>query len=100
MLHTPKRILLRTKTNLLFNLLNINIMGRLYISYEEDEAYRQGKKDAMNGRKDIWRNSHANYDTPDRAYFDGQNDGRREKETKRLNDKYWDEEYERWRNGS
>jgi hypothetical protein len=67
-----------------------------FFTYEEDEAYRQGRKDAETGRSDIWRNRMANYDTPDKAYFIGQEERRKELERQRQNDEYWDEEYKRW----
>ena len=69
------------------------------MTYEEDEAYRQGRKDASVGRSDISRNRMADYDTPDKAYFIGQEERKKELERQRQNEEYWDEEYERWKNG-
>jgi len=52
-------------------------MSRHYISYEEDEAYREGKRDESHRRSDFTHNSFA-FDGADRAYFDGREDQRHE----------------------
>ena len=79
-------------------------MSRLYISWQEDDAYRQGQSDAARGRRDYERVSQgcADWDTPDKAYWDGVKDYHNEQDRKRRSQEYqseYDEEYERWRRG-
>jgi hypothetical protein len=75
---------------------------RTYLTWQEDEAYRDGRKDASFNHNDMTRTPKmfADYDTPDKAYWDGIDDYRKShcrcnEETER----YWDDEYERWRQG-
>jgi hypothetical protein len=51
-------------------------MRRSYFSWEEDEAYKQGKKDESNHRGDYVHDKFA-YDGEDRAYWDGREDEKR-----------------------
>jgi hypothetical protein len=52
-------------------------MSRHYFSYDEDEAYKEGKRDESHRRSDFTHNSFA-FDGADRAYFDGREDQKRE----------------------
>jgi hypothetical protein len=74
---------------------------KTFFTYEEDEAYRQGRKDADYGRTDHFRTSRsfAEYDTPDKAYWIGQDERKHEKDVAERQREYWDEQYDRWRNG-
>lgn len=54
-------------------------MSRHYFSYEEDEAYREGKRDESHRSSDFGHNSFA-FDGADRAYFDGREDQKREEQ--------------------
>lgn len=58
-------------------------MSKLYSTWFEDEAYRQGQRDAKYGRRDLEMNKYADYDTPDRAYFEGYYDMQKELDKKR-----------------
>jgi hypothetical protein len=63
---------------------------RLYLTFEEDEAYGDGKRDGARGRFDMMRmpNMFAEHDTPDKAYWEGYQEVQRNKKRN-------DEEYER-----
>ena len=79
-------------------------MSRLYVTWQEDDAYRQGQSDAARGRRDYERVSQgcADWDTPDKAYWDGVKDYQDELARKRRNEEQqseYDAEYERWRRG-
>ena len=47
-----------------------------YFSYEEDEAYKEGRRDEQNGRHN-WEYDSWSSDRRDRAYFDGIEDEKR-----------------------
>ena len=74
---------------------------KTFLTWQEDEAYRQGRKDASYGKRDMTRPSRmaSDYDSPDRAYWKGQDDYLREKAIQESYREYWDEQYEKWRNG-
>ena len=74
---------------------------KTFFTWQEDEAYRQGRKDASFGKTDHSRDSRmaSEPDTPDRAYWIGQTDYAKEREVRQRDEEYWDEEYERWKNG-
>lgn len=76
-------------------------MKKNYFTWEEGAAYGEGRRDAQYGRRDISRQSKmfADFDTPDRAYWEGQEDYLKEQEKRRMSEEYWDDEYERWRQG-
>ena len=63
------------------------------MTYEEDEAYNEGRSDVDHYRNQYWRDEHADYDTPDRAYFQGRKDRLAERERERSEREYWDNEY-------
>ena len=69
-------------------------MRRTYFTYQEDEAYKEGFKDAERNKTSMEKNRMSDDDI-DRAYFDGQKDSKREIERKRLDDEYWNECYNR-----
>ena len=73
---------------------------KTYPTWFEDQAYREGQNDAKRGRTDYERTpkSLTEEDTPDKAYWQGIEDYRKERERQRQNEQHWDEEYERWRN--
>ena len=56
---------------------------KMFLTFKEDEAYRQGQRDARCGRRDLEMNKYADYDTPDRAYFEGYYDTQKELDKKR-----------------
>jgi hypothetical protein len=70
-------------------------MRRTYFTWEEDEAYRDGRRDASMNREDHFRDSRmfSEPDSPDRAYWDGQEEYKKEQERKRLEEDYWNEQY-------
>lgn len=74
---------------------------KTYPTWFEDQAYREGQDDAKRGRTAIDRTSQsfAEHDTPDKAYWQGIEAYHKEQERKRRDEEYWDEEYDRWRNG-
>ena len=70
-------------------------MSRLYVTWKEDEAYRDGYRDASLGAADGMRQnrSFCDYDSPDKAYWDGQDDYLKEQAKKRREEDYWNEQY-------
>jgi len=76
-------------------------MRKTYYDWEQDEAYRDGYRDASHGRDDMSRPPKfaADFFSPDRAYWEGHDDYLKEQERKRRNEENWDNEYERWRRG-
>jgi hypothetical protein len=67
---------------------------KTYFSYQEDEAYKSGFKDMERNRTDMQRERISD-DPEDIAYFDGQRDARREIEKRRIDEDYWNEQYDR-----
>ena len=67
---------------------------KTYFSWQEDEAYKQGFKDSERNRTAMDRERISD-DPEDVAYFDGQRDGRREVEKKRMDEDYWNDMYDR-----
>ena len=72
--------------------LKILIM-RHYFSYEEDEAYKEGKRDEERNRTDYYHDKYA-YDGEDRAYWDGRKD---EQEAERRREEEREDEERRER---
>jgi hypothetical protein len=68
-------------------------MKRTYFTWEEDEAYNQGRKDIDQNRRD-WERERTADEGPDKAYWEGRKDREREKENERLNGEYLEREYE------
>lgn len=66
-------------------------MRRSYFSWEEDEAYKQGKQDESRHRSDFEHDKYA-YDGKDRAYWDGRED---EKKVERQREEERQEEEQR-----
>ena len=72
---------------------------KTFMTFEEDEAYRQGRKDAQNCRRDVFRTSRmfVENDTPDKAYWIGYDEieTAKERERQRMREeeeRYWNEE--------
>lgn len=55
---------------------------RYYSTWQEEESYREGRRDAEYGRKDYSRNEHFGNDS-DRAYYEGLREAEREEERRR-----------------
>jgi len=79
---------------------------KTYPTWQEDDAYRTGYSDASMGRgADCMRTpkNFAEYDTPDRAYWDGFSEyhTRNNERLRRIEemDQEYDEEYRKWREG-
>jgi hypothetical protein len=53
-----------------------------YFTYREDEAYREGRRDAEYGWSGYDHDRHA-WDGPDKAYWDGRKEYEREEECRR-----------------
>lgn len=51
-----------------------------YFTWEEDDAYREGKRDAEYGRESSFNHDRHAWGGPDRAYWDGVNEVKEEEE--------------------
>ena len=64
-----------------------------YLTFEEDEAYRDGKRDGAKGRFDMTRmpKMFAEEDTPDKSYWEGYQEAQKNK--KRSDEEYENEDW-------
>lgn len=69
-------------------------MNRTYFSYEEDEAYREGRSDKQHHRHNYERSRFSN-DESDRAYFHGIDDESRAEKQRMLEEEEERQEMER-----
>lgn len=67
-------------------------MSKHYFSYQDEEAYKEGRQDQQHHRPNYERNR---YSESDRAYFEGRDDERRMEEQAKLDEEQERQEMER-----
>lgn len=68
-------------------------MGRHYFSYQEDEAYREGRRDEEYGRRNYDHDRYSS-DPVDQAYWEGRRDEERDEERRREEEREMEREME------